>query len=283
MNKYIHNLFSEHFVGSTTKWFVRFVYGWFVLFFILYASDISAIWGTNSALIRYSAADTPVNNFVYILMYQLHWFWIVAALHLIAAILSFMNFWQTSLFRIIVWVTGVLLYFSGIPAMNSGYLFMLLLAFYCIPFVSRPKMELHFFLNRIVLFTCKLQLYLVYVFSAIFKVTSKQWLSGEALYYTFTSDRFSPEWIKKLSFYSPFWVIIILAYFIMVFQLFFPIWSIWNKTRKWAIYIGVLMHIYIGLVMGLWDFALAMLIPYLLLVQTTGQKIDPTPHPQPTL
>lgn len=181
---------------------------------------------------------------------------------------------EQAVLRFVVWITGVLLYFSAIPAMNSGYLFMLLLAFYVIPFQLKPKKELDYFINRVVLFTCVLQLYFVYVFSALFKVTSVQWLSGDALYYTFLNDRYSPTFLKSMVYYMPFGIIVFLAYFIMIFQLFFPLWSQWKRTRKAALWIGVLMHLWIAFVMHLWDFAFAMLIPYYLFVRTEDRNTE---------
>lgn len=274
MRNWIDSLFNNQTVAKSTRTFIRCVYGWFACFFIFYFSDISSIWGSDSALIRYSAPDTPTNNFVYVLMYQLQWFWPIAVIHLTSIFMVVFQIWKQPLLRFVVWITGVLLYFSAIPAMNSGYLFMLLLAFYVIPFQLNPKKELDYFINRVVLFTCVLQLYFVYVFSALFKVTSMQWLSGDALYYTFLNDRFSPTYLKSMAYYMPFGIIILLAYFIMIFQLFFPLWSQWKRTRNAAIWIGVLMHLWIAIVMHLWDFAFAMLIPYYLLVRKEDQNTE---------
>jgi hypothetical protein len=277
MKNWILSLFSEQHVSSSIRTFIRCVYAWFGCFFIFYFSDLSTIWGTDSALIRYSAPDTPTNNFVYVLMYQLHWFWPIASLHLLSIVMVVFQIWKQPVFRFLVWITGVLLYFSAIPAMNSGYLFMLLLAFYLIPFQLKPKKELDYFMNRMVVFTCMLQLYFVYVFSALFKITSKQWLSGEALYYTFLNDRFSPTFLKSIAYYMPFGIIIFLAYFIMIFQLFFPLWSQWKRTRKAALWIGVMMHLWIAFVMHLWDFAFAMILPYYLFSRTEDQKTEEVP------
>ena len=281
MRNWILSLFDQQTVAKSTRTFIRCVYGWFACFFIFYFSDISSIWGSDSALIRYSAPDTPTNNFVYVLMYQLQWFWPIAAIHLTSIFMVVFQIWKQPLLRFVVWITGVLLYFSAIPAMNSGYLFMLLLAFYVIPFQLNPKKELDYFINRVVLFTCMLQLYFVYVFSALFKVTSMQWLSGDALYYTFLNDRFSPTFLKSMAYYMPFGIIIFLAYFIMIFQLFFPFWSQWKRTRKAAIWIGILMHLWIAFVMHLWDFAFAMLIPYYLFVRKEDQNtVEDLPLPR---
>jgi hypothetical protein len=262
MRNWILSLFDEQTVAKSTRTFIRWVYGWFACYFIFYFSDISAIWGSDSALIRYSAPDTPTNNFVYVLMYQLQWFWPIAAIHLTSIFMVFFQIWKQAVLRFVVWITGVLLYFSAIPAMNSGYLFMLLLAFYVIPFQLKPKKELDYFINRVVLFTCVLQLYFVYVFSALFKVTSVQWLSGDALYYTFLNDRYSPTFLKSM------------VYYMLIFQLFFPLWSQWKRTRKAALWIGVLMHLWIAFVMHLWDFAFAMLIPYYLFVRTEDRNTE---------
>ena len=274
MRNWIHSLFDEQTVAKSTRTFIRWVYGWFACYFIFYFSDISSIWGSDSVLIRYSAPDTPTNNFVYVLMYQLHWFWPIAAIHLTSIFMVVFQIWKQPMLRFVVWITGILLYFSAIPAMNSGYLFMLLLAFYVIPFQLKPKKEMDYFINRVVLFTCVLQLYFVYVFSALFKVTSVQWLSGDALYYTFLNDRYSPTFLKSMVYYMPFGIIVFLAYFIMIFQLFFPLWSQWKRTRKAALWIGVLMHLWIAFVMHLWDFAFAMLIPYYLFVRTEDQNTE---------
>jgi hypothetical protein len=50
----------------------------------------------------------------------------------------------------------------------------------------------------------------------------------------------------------------------MLFQFTFPIIINWKTTRKYAVIIGVSIHLYIGIFMHMWDFALAMMVPYTL-------------------
>ena len=265
MTQWILKQFAPFEATWNERLFVRAVYAWFLVFQLIYFPSLSSIWGESSALIRYSAPNTWINNHVYILMYDLSLYRYAIALHVTAAFFSLFHFRGVFFFRLTVWITGVLLYFSGMPALNSGYLFMLLLAFYASVFTAKTDSPWLSFLSRMSLRTVVMQTYLVYVFSALYKVTSMQWLSGEALYYSLTNDRFSWPFVAWFIEQIPLVFVVIFAYFLMVFQLFFPLWVNWKLTRKQAIWIGISLHLFIGLFLFIWDFALAMMIPYLLL------------------
>lgn len=272
MTKWILTQFEPFEASWNQRLFVRAVYAWFIVFHLIYFPSLSSIWGESSALIRYSAPDSWINNLVYILMYDLSLYRYAVAIHLSAAVISLFHFRGAFFFRITVWLTGLLLFFSGVPALNSGFLFMLLLAFYTSVFTAKTDSPWLSFLSRMSLRTVIIQTYLVYVFSALYKVTSMQWLSGEALYYSLTNERFSWPFVAWFIEQIPLVLVVIFAYFLMAFQLFFPVWVNWKLTRKQAIWIGVSLHLFIGLFLFIWDFALAMMVPYLLF--ETARKRD---------
>jgi hypothetical protein len=78
------------------------------------------------------------------------------------------------------------------------------------------------------------------------------------------SDWFSNETIRGIAHVMPYFISVIVAYIIMLFQLTFPIIINWKKTRKYAVIVGISIHLYIGIFMHMWDFALAMMVPYVL-------------------
>jgi hypothetical protein len=144
--------------------------------------------------------------------------------------------------------------------------------FFCIPYSSKAIKPFWSFLSRLSLLGAGIQVGLIYFYTALYKLTSWQWLSGEAIYQTFVSDWFSNETIRGIAHVMPYFISVIVAYIIMLFQLTFPIIINWKKTRKFAVILGVSIHLYIGIFMHMWDFALAMMVPYVLFFRKSEIK-----------
>ncbi|MBF4623484.1 HTTM domain-containing protein [Clavibacter sp. VKM Ac-2872] len=103
------------------------------------------------------------------------------------------------------------------------------------------------------------QIMLIYVNSAILKVSGEEWRNGTATYYSLVIDGYRPwPWINDLLVQSS--VGIALASFAaMVFQGLFPLLILWRPTRILALVVITGMHVMIGVLLGLWPFSLAMI------------------------
>jgi hypothetical protein len=148
--------------------------------------------------------------------------------------------------------------------MNAGYVYMMLLMFYSTPYSAKAIKPFWAFLSRLSLLAASIQVGLIYFYTALYKLTSWQWLKGEAIYQTFVSDWFSNDVMKNFALNGPYFISVVVAYIIMLFQFSFPIIINWKKTRKYAVVVGVSIHLYIDIFMHMWDFALAMMVPYVL-------------------
>lgn len=105
------------------------------------------------------------------------------------------------------------------------------------------------------------QIFLVYLLSGYSKVIDTDWASGTAIIQISKCNHYSLFQINNLLLSQ------ILCYVIMVYQLTFPI-IIWLKpVKKFILFIGILMHFYIALIMGLVSFGLIMIICYTLFTE----------------
>ena len=264
IDKYVEGLFVPYSSSWNERTFVSLVYAWFVFFACWNWHSIWLIWGEDSVCIRYGAEDSRLNNLVYALIYNLSWFKPVFIIHLIVSFSSIFHFKGVSIFRGLAWISALWIYYAGKFALNSCTPYMMLLMFYCIPYSAKTVKPFLSFLSRLSLLAVGIQVGLIYFYTSLYKLTSLQWLKGEAIYQTLISDWFSNETIRGITLASPYFFSVIIAYIIMLFQLTFPIIINWKKTRKYAVIVGISIHLYIGIFMHMWDFALAMMIPYVL-------------------
>lgn len=255
--------------------FTALVYGWFVVNAAMCWPVHELLWGPDAVLLRYGAPATIVQNQIYGLLYFPSRFPWIFFPHVVAAVWGMFDTRWSFIPRVVTWITGLMLYYAAIPAFNSGMLIMLLLAFYCIPVHTRTTSTFRHVLNRFSRSASLLQIILCYAFSAIFKLSGAQWIGGDAVYYALHIERFSQPWITGSGWLAGNMIPVILSYFALFYQVLFPIVVFLHSAhRRWILLIGVLMHLFIGAVMNLWDFALAMIFVYaLFLDQKTANRL----------
>ena len=266
LNHLTHLLSERILFPAHQRWFNALLYAWFLINPLLFWSEKGLIWGMDSVLLRYGATDNIIENFAYSLMYDLRWYPYVFIPHLISAGLSMFDYRWVFVPRFITWITGILLFYAGIPAFNSGFLIALLLAFYSIAASTQVQAPWRKMLTNVAFYACVFQLVLCYLFSAIFKWQGEMWLDGTAVYYSLQLDRFSSDWLRNSVIATEMWVSALLTYVALLYQTFFPILVFWRKTKPYTLLLGVSMHLFIGFAMHLWDFALIMLISYILFI-----------------
>ncbi|AZH84656.1 hypothetical protein EAO79_18445 [Plantibacter sp. PA-3-X8] len=121
--------------------------------------------------------------------------------------------------------------------------------------------------NNTAVLLCAYQIMLVYVNSGIYKLMGPEWREGTAFYYSLVLDVFRPfPALSDLAWQvGPFvWVATFLSVWV---QLLFPVLILWRPTRILALGFTILMHLGIGLFLGLWPFSLAMIALDLLFVR----------------
>ncbi len=107
----------------------------------------------------------------------------------------------------------------------------------------------------------KIQICLVYFISGVIKILDVDWQSGDAISQIFLIKDFGfPMMYEKL--YQHVGILKVLTYFILGYQLLFPLLIGWKKIKKPFIVIGVIQHLYIAFIMGLPTFGCIMIIAY---------------------
>jgi Vitamin K-dependent gamma-carboxylase len=107
----------------------------------------------------------------------------------------------------------------------------------------------------------QLQICLVYLFSGLYKLYGAHWLNGKAIYYILSIDEFSHPWIKE-NLLSIGWLLKLLTYSVVVYQLAFPVLVWVKKIKPYILWIGVFFHLFISLAIGLFDFGIIMILAY---------------------
>ncbi len=108
-----------------------------------------------------------------------------------------------------------------------------------------------------------LQVCILYGFSALAKWYDADWLNGEVVYVTSQAQYYSRSFVINTvdSFH---FLTVIITYVVLLYQSLFP-FLIWVKgIKRYFLHFGVVMHLYIAFVMGLFFFGWIMVITYVL-------------------
>ena len=107
------------------------------------------------------------------------------------------------------------------------------------------------------------QICIVYFYSALAKWVDADWLNGEAVNLVNMTHHYSPALlIDHASFLYP--VSFVLTYVVLLYQTLFPVLIWFKKIKKPFLFMGIIMHLYIAFMMGLFFFGLIMAITYVL-------------------
>ena len=126
--------------ASSRQLFLSAVYLWFFVQALSLVSIQDLFWGELNVFYRHGFDDGVLENVIYRLVYDpalFPWVWWI---HVIASLVSCVPRVWAALPRVMVWVTGWMLYYSAYRVFNSGMLLMLLLA--CYGIFIHPKSQI---------------------------------------------------------------------------------------------------------------------------------------------
>jgi hypothetical protein len=127
---------------------------------------------------------------------------------------------------------------------------------------SRPPANaLVLWVRSALLFSMQFQVVVVYLQAALSKVRSDGWSSGVALYYILQIPEFSEPLLAHFI-VSNDWLVVMLTYATIAFQLTFLFAMLQPVLRPWWLLFGTIFHIGIAFSMGLMSFALMMVSTY---------------------
>ena len=144
-------------------------------------------------------------------------------------------------------------------------LLMILMALFCSVVYTKAVTHYGIALTNAARLACLIQLAIVYFTAGVYKASGTQWLEGSALYYTAHIEHFSSPWMREF-FTNNFFLSKALTWFGLAYQLLFPLFLFIKKGRWIFLALGIAFHLFIGMFMHLWDFATAMMLCYVLLI-----------------
>lgn len=227
-------------------------------FSIIFQRELTAI--TLSSLVNLLAFDFLKN-----------YYWWFFGFQLLFSVVGIIGYY-TRVSTFIVWFTTINLQNRIYSTNTGGDLLLNILLFYLI-FISDGRklknVELEKIKNSIDYFfynLCKFQIVIVYFISALYKVTCIEWLDGSALERILFVNEYSLPGISKIvSNYS--FLFELLTWLILAYQILFPLVLLKSNKVNYLIFLGILFHVGIALIMGLFNFSLIMIISYVLFVQ----------------
>ena len=263
--------FSDYRLQVQTTWFKRLLYcfllveccyyfAYFDLFFgensIVFVSPKTIVFFRSLAFLLYSSRSAGL-SFCFISLV-----FVLSLLNLFSRRFHFIS-------DLLLWFLVVNIHHRIYPALTGGNNLLNQLLFFnwflSASFIKQPgwKNELRICLHNLGLSAIMVQVCIVYFLSALAKLGDPQWLSGTAIIAISQVQHFSL--FSFLSYSKPLApVFIFFNYFVLFYQLSFPL-MIWvKKIKKPLLLIGIGMHLYIAFVMGLVSFGFIMILAYVL-------------------
>lgn len=163
------------------------------------------------------------------------------------------------------------LYRVNVSIANGADYVLLMLAFWAIgmglgwPSVKSKKMNIVLILIfNVSVLLCQLQIVFIYLISGWDKLMSEVWRSGDAMSYIYHLD-----FLYNGNFRLPesHFINRMLSWLTIVFELAFVILIWFNRTRLMVLGIGLVFHLIIWFMLSLPDFALIMMISYLVFLK----------------
>jgi hypothetical protein len=174
-------------------------------------------------------------------------------------------------FRALFFCLTFNLYIIGFPISDGADVVLFMLGFWSIPLVQPRQLKSPIIqLIRTVLFNlallfAQLQIVFIYAVSGLDKLLSETWRSGKAFaYIEHLEFLYNP--VLPGIFGNPFWNVIF-SWSTMLFELLFTL-LIWNsRMRLPMLLVGTVFHLFIFVVLSLPDFALIMILSYLIFLR----------------
>ena len=252
---------------------VRYAVGlWIVYHYTILAIDFSFFWGGDT-FVNLENIHNVKSTFFLTLVSEKSLFWnalsiVCLFLIVIADFCGFTNI----LLRTLTWLLVINLDNYVYSVLNGGNnIIHIVLVFLALApsgrkvlFTNKIIMSKLFFrhANKILLNLIRLQLCLVYLSAGLSKVTGNLWPSGTAIFYTLSNPDYSiPLIYESIGHWPPIFYVVP-NYIVFLYQILFP-WLCWNKFIKpYLLIVGILIHLCIGLILGLPFFAGAVIVIY---------------------
>ncbi|MGB0424079.1 MAG: hypothetical protein ACPGED_07150, partial [Flavobacteriales bacterium] len=174
--------------------------------------------------------------------------------------------------KIIVVITGWMMYYGCIPAYNGSYLLMMSFSFFMLFVNPSSRKQRSIQMSNLAYLACVLQVFLVYSVAGGYKLTGTSWLSGDAVSRVLYLNAFVSDWKREVLLTVPL-LLKAFTFVSLAYQVAFPFLIWFKKLKPFVLAIGIAFHLGLAMVMNLWDFGLAMIFSYALFVSRPIDRI----------
>lgn len=174
---------------------------------------------------------------------------------------------------IVVAAIALCFYFISFPVANGSDQVMLSLLLFAIPICAAPEVTrneklliVQAGLYNFARLFCMLYICSIYFISGLDKLTSESWQSGQAITFIGKLSYMVAPGLAD-SFPESSQVRMAMSWLVIVFELSFSVLIWFRKTRLWLLLFGIVFHLIIFFALSLPDFALIMILSYLIFLE----------------
>jgi len=236
---------------------------------------MGALWTVSHTVMTYHEASLPASIPGKLLLaptlladWNVDVFYVLSFAFLFVALFIRSNYVVAAAF---FWLTFNL-YVINLPFANGADLVLFMMALWCIPMpVRSSKFEpgvrpiLANTAHNLAVVMCRLQIVAIYFISGLDKLMSETWRSGVAFdYVVHLKTMYHPAFAGVFD--SPslqFW----LCWITIAFELLFVVLVWIPRSRLLILAAGIVFHLFIAVVISLWDFAATMMVSYLIFLK----------------
>lgn len=256
-------------------WFQRTLSCFLIYKCLVYLCQFNALFSDDALIYNKPANAGVINNFAFMLTN--HYSVTVAlASVIVLLVLSLWSLFNYSNYvsRFIVWLLVINVSNYLYPTLTAGDNLLNQLLFFNIFFTTKKYQnvvltDLSIALHNMALLAIKMQVCLLYLLAGLFKWQNADWLGGNAIGYIAQIPEYSNLFLQSL----PLWLCVAMTYATMSYQLMFPLLVFVKPLKKYVFLFGIIQHVVIGLAMGLFSFAMIMMMSYILFLKYDERKI----------
>jgi hypothetical protein len=279
MTNVVAYAFNDYRKQSNASLFKNLLYVFIILKCFFWLLNFDLLFGSNS--LSYSGEDiikleeyknkvSLGKHFAYLLLYSNQtWHFIVAVVALIGISIFSINKRSYYFLDAIVYFLIVNINIKTYTSCTAGDPLLTNLCFLSIflrnDFTRRQSAwgDVKVLLHNLSFWALIVQVCIVYFYSALAKWNDADWVSGEAIHLVNQARHYS-NWFLVRNASSVHAISVFLTYFVLLYQSAFPLFVFLPRVKKYFLHLGVLMHLYISFVMGLFFFGLIMALTYVL-------------------
>lgn len=270
MQNLISYFFGEFNRSKQTLWFKRLLYIFLIIKSIYWLSFFDLFFGPDSIVFKSEKWIGTVKDAAFVFYHDGGGHLSFYSLLLLLCLCCFQLIYTRLYFigDVLIWFIVVNLNNAAYPTLTGGdhllNQYLLFNCFLCSPSVIKPGAfsEMKKALHNTAVIAVMIQLCFVYFLSGLAKFSDLGWLSGSAISTITQIDHFS-MWatLKNLGRFG--FISLMVNYVVLFYQLLFPVF-IWIKAiKKPLLILGLIMHLYIALFMGIVEFAAIMIVGYI--------------------